>query len=545
MENWVPNQKTQIDDEDVFVDNTQVEGTSQTTKPKKRKYVLRAACWANHDVVHIDKVRLSKCKKCGTLLKTESDRNDELILWVSCIRSSQNILANRLKLVLDKIISPEQSAYVSGRSILGGSLLLNEIVSWAKKVKKKVLIFKVEFEKAFDSLSWEFLDSIREQVEFGWNWRRWIRGCLSSSTASILVNGSPTKDFNICIGVRSSYSMEAAYDLHQFHGLSLGNKGPSISYLMYEDDMTFIGDWSKIDFGNLNRLLHCFFIASSLKVNLHKSMVRCIGMDNLEVNRLANILKCELASFSFIYLGVSVGANMKLAKIWNPIVEKFKKGALRKIILMLDGIRRRFLWGGDGEKRKINWVSWDLVNKPKKEGGLGVGSLESDNLALLVKWWWRLKNGGVSTQRACIHLVVYKRNNENCWHWNGDDASDFSVKALRALIDKHDSVGENSFKWLNWIPLKISCFVWTLFKNKVPLFQNLLNHGINVHSSLCPFCQISFETLDHVFFNCDMVKVLWSWLVGWVPIIKNPPDSCEDLLEMLNSKATNKKKSKA
>lgn len=78
------------------------------------------------------------------------------------------ILANRLKLALDKIITSEQSAYVSGRSILGGSLLLNEIVSWAKKVKKKVLIFKVEFEKAFDSLSWEFLDSVMEQLEFGY-----------------------------------------------------------------------------------------------------------------------------------------------------------------------------------------------------------------------------------------------------------------------------------------------------------------------------------------------------------------------------------------
>nr|KAJ0211926.1 hypothetical protein LSAT_V11C400161910 [Lactuca sativa] len=75
MENWVPNQETQIDDEDVFVDNTQVEGTSQATNPKKRKYAQRAACWNDYDVLHIDKVRHSKCKKCGTLLKTESSAN--------------------------------------------------------------------------------------------------------------------------------------------------------------------------------------------------------------------------------------------------------------------------------------------------------------------------------------------------------------------------------------------------------------------------------------------------------------------------------------
>ena len=59
----------------MFVDNTQVEGTSQATKPKKRKYAQRAAFWVDYDVIHIDKVRYSKCKKCGTLLKTESGRN--------------------------------------------------------------------------------------------------------------------------------------------------------------------------------------------------------------------------------------------------------------------------------------------------------------------------------------------------------------------------------------------------------------------------------------------------------------------------------------
>nr|KAJ0223095.1 hypothetical protein LSAT_V11C200064170 [Lactuca sativa] len=184
--------------------------------------------------------------------------------------------------------------------------------------------------------------------------------------------------------------------------------GPSISHLMYVDDVTFIGGWSEINFVNLNRLPRYFFIASVLKVNLHKRKVYGIGVDNLEVNRLP-------ASSNMM------GMNMKLAKNWNLVMEKFKKRlsnwkakalsfggrlthvnsvlyrlplyyfsifrAPRKIILMLDGIRKRFLWGNDGEKRKINLVSWDLVTKPKREGGLGVDSLESANLALLAKWW--------------------------------------------------------------------------------------------------------------------------------------------------------------
>ncbi|KAL7615338.1 hypothetical protein Lser_V15G05965 [Lactuca serriola] len=212
-----------------------------------------------------------------------------------------------------------------------------------------------------------------------------------------------------------------ACGLHHFHCLLIGNSGPSISHLMYVDDMTFIGGWSEINFVNLNRLPRYFFSASVLKVNLHKSKVYGIGVDNLEVNRLSSIFKCESISFLFIYLGFPLGMNMKLAKNWNLGMEKFKKRlsnwkakalsfggrlthvnsvlnrlplnyfsifrAPRKIILMLDGIRKRFLWGNDGEKRKINLVSWDLVTKPKREGGLGVDSLESANLALLAKWW--------------------------------------------------------------------------------------------------------------------------------------------------------------
>lgn len=47
-------------------------------------------------------------------------------------------------------------------------LLLNEIVSCSKKVKKNTLIFKVDFNKAFESVSWEFMDSVMDQMDFGW-----------------------------------------------------------------------------------------------------------------------------------------------------------------------------------------------------------------------------------------------------------------------------------------------------------------------------------------------------------------------------------------
>ena len=112
------------------------------------------------------------------------------------------ILANRLSVVIDELVSPEQSAFIKGRQILDGPLILNEVLSWCNNKKKKTMIFKVDFEKAFDSVRWDFLDDILHKFGFGSRWRGWIAGCLKSSTGSVLVNGSPTKEFHFQNGLR-------------------------------------------------------------------------------------------------------------------------------------------------------------------------------------------------------------------------------------------------------------------------------------------------------------------------------------------------------
>lgn len=66
----------------------------------------------------------------------------------------------------------------------------------------KALLFKVDFEKAFYCLNWGYLDSIMEQMDFEGKWRSWIRGCLSSTRASVIVNESATKEFDLERGIR-------------------------------------------------------------------------------------------------------------------------------------------------------------------------------------------------------------------------------------------------------------------------------------------------------------------------------------------------------
>lgn len=125
------------------------------------------------------------------------------IYLIGCIyKVISKVLANRLKVDIGSVIDETQNAFIAGRNILDGPLMINELVSWLKKTNRKALLFKVDFNKAFDSLNWCFLVSIMEQLGFPPRWNQWIMGCLQSSRTSVLVNGAPTKEFMVSKGVR-------------------------------------------------------------------------------------------------------------------------------------------------------------------------------------------------------------------------------------------------------------------------------------------------------------------------------------------------------
>nr|GFA74279.1 cysteine-rich receptor-like protein kinase [Tanacetum cinerariifolium] len=104
------------------------------------------------------------------------------------------ILANRLVGVLGDIVNEVQSAFITERQILDGPFILNEVIQWCKLKKKQSLIFKVDFEKAYDSVRWDFLDDVLKKFGFGNKWCAWIQSCLRSSRGSIIINGSPTEE---------------------------------------------------------------------------------------------------------------------------------------------------------------------------------------------------------------------------------------------------------------------------------------------------------------------------------------------------------------
>lgn len=81
--------------------------------------------------------------------------------------------------------------------MLDSVLIANEVFHEAKQKKSPTLIFKVDFEKAYDSVKWDFLFYMFRRMGFPSKWIQWIKGCLESSWVSVLINGSPSEEFKM------------------------------------------------------------------------------------------------------------------------------------------------------------------------------------------------------------------------------------------------------------------------------------------------------------------------------------------------------------
>ncbi|GLU09187.1 hypothetical protein SLE2022_260600 [Rubroshorea leprosula] len=251
------------------------------------------------------------------------------------------ILANRLSKVLDLVISPNQTAFIGGRHITDGIIITNEIIHEAKQSKKPMLVFKADFEKAYDSINWEFLAEMMNKLGFSTKWRAWIKECLSSATVFAMINGSPTKEFTVSKGLRQGdplapflFLMVAealngliskATEEGLFKGVSVGESELNITHLQFADDSILFYEASAKNVWMIKCILRSFELLSGLKVNFHKSALYGFNVDIGELLAFADSLNCLAGMAPFKYLGVLVGANPRKLSTWKPVIDCLRK----------------------------------------------------------------------------------------------------------------------------------------------------------------------------------------------------------------------------
>ena len=111
---------------------------------------------------------------------------------VSLVTSLYKLIAKVLPLVfkevLSETISDAHSAFVKGHQIVNAVSVANEVVEDCRKKKKAGMVIKIDFEKPYHHLYWNFVDLVFQAKGVGCKWRRWIKGCLQSVNFSVFIN---------------------------------------------------------------------------------------------------------------------------------------------------------------------------------------------------------------------------------------------------------------------------------------------------------------------------------------------------------------------
>nr|GEX87758.1 RNA-directed DNA polymerase, eukaryota [Tanacetum cinerariifolium] len=463
------------------------------------------------------------------------------------------ILATRLSFVISDLISDVQSAFLPNRQILDGPFIINDTLARCKHKNHRTMFFKVDFAKAYDSIRWDYLDDVLSAFGFGSRWRSWIRGSLNSGKASILVNGSPTSEF-------------------QFHcGLKQGD--PLALFLF-------------------------ILIMESLYLAFNRAVDTGIFSD------AAASLGCSVMKTPFNYLGIMVGGNMSLVKSWDESIHKLMKRLSRwklktlsiggrftllklvigstpiynmsifkvpkSVLNKMESLRRDFFNGNQEGVRKVSWVKWQTVLADKKFGGLGVSSLFALNRGLLAKWVWRFLSQDNSLWCQLISVIhgssITNITTSYPSTWNSIIKEFNSLKVLGVDVFSHCKIrignGLLTRFWKDlWIgdcsllgffprmfaleldkdisvaaKLQASLFllfdvIWVSDLNRDGVFRvkdvrNLLDgffflraeaptRNVAIDSQSCPLCDANLEDSSHLFFNCSLARDVMRLVCRW------------------------------
>ena len=239
------------------------------------------------------------------------------------------VLTLRLTRWAGKVISKKQTAFLPGRSILDGVVILQEVLHELRVKKEEGIILKLNFEKAYDKVSWSFLEEVMIRKGFDSKWIGWTMQAVRGGRVAVDINGERGDFFRSFKGLRQgdplspllfnlvadalSSMLSAAASAGDIEGLVPHLVEGGLTHLQYADDMIIFLKNSDQNIANLKIILLCYEMMSGLKINYNKSEVFVMGVEEEEKERIATCFLCKVGQLPITYLGMPV-SDCKLSK---------------------------------------------------------------------------------------------------------------------------------------------------------------------------------------------------------------------------------------
>ena len=393
--------------------------------------------------------------RSGQLLK---EVNNSLIVLISKVKSPSSVnhfrpislcntiyktisklIVSRIRPILDKLISPAQSAFIPNKWIAENQLIVHELLHSFKrrKVTRGFIALKIDLQKAYDRVNWKFLQAVLTNFGFHGMFINWVMECVSSLSSSILINGGKSKTIFPTRGLRQgdplspylfilcqevlSRIIDRKHMIGNIKGVKMNMGGPDFTHVMFADDLMLFSKASSNEVLSLNSCLEKYCHWSGQLINRSKSGIIFSKLVHLnQKRRLKNILQMKKVPKNAKYLGGPLFSSRSRSKDFMYLQENLEarltgwkskclswagRCTLIKSVAQaiptytfstfhvptavcdkLDATTRRFWWSPKKEKgRYLAWKSWDYLCNSKAFGGLGFRKAKKCNEAFIAK----------------------------------------------------------------------------------------------------------------------------------------------------------------
>lgn len=345
-------------------------------------------------------------------------------------------LAVRLSTVIQKLINQDQVGYLKGRHISSVIRTIEDVIEYLNFSNKSGFLLALDYYKAFDSISREFIVKTFDVFGFGENFKKWVKVLGNNTFSSINYGGWISKQFSVSCGIRqgcpfSPLSFILAVELlankirnSPISGILLPTQTEENSHLKVKqlaDDTTLFLKNNE-DMKEAARILNSFAKFSGLKLNTNKTKIMKIGVplqerivDFEEVNKIKilgiyfkNKEKCKNIKENWVN---RVKRIENLIKTWGRrdlsihgkiiIVKTFlisqlvfvmqSIGLPEEVLIQVNRLLYKFIWQRKfANKRAFEKIKRQVMEEEYKVGGLNMTNLLEMQNSFYLQWAGKL-----------------------------------------------------------------------------------------------------------------------------------------------------------